>query len=75
MSVAFEVEKSLHVHTVEWLGRRYRAGTSASVALFGGFLAYGMREFLPWPRFRGPAILALTACAYAACFKRVEDSQ
>jgi hypothetical protein len=61
---------SIHEHHVVVYGRKWRAGWEATAVLAAGAVAFDARSVFPWPRVRTPAVLVLTACAYAACFRR-----
>lgn len=60
----------IHTHEVEFRGRKYVAGTPATLAILGGALVYGARDRLPWQRYNKHLIVLLTLSAYAACFRR-----
>jgi hypothetical protein len=52
---------------VEIGGRKWHAGRPAYLVLAAGWAAFAARSALS---LRGPTVVALTACAFAACFRQ-----
>lgn len=75
MGIEASFHKGLHDHRVTLGSREFRAGWPATFSIASGALLYSAKDalVLPWKQHRGAAIVLLTLCAYAACFRERDE--